>query len=956
MANAHPLVGREYEGSLLVDLLERPRGEKPGVILVAGEAGIGKSRLIEETLARLSRPVLRGEATADSMFPYAPLVQVIRAYGRDHRDALLSLPLTNHLALLLPELGLDQGETDPSTLRAAICDVAAAAGDAGSILVLEDLHWADGGTLDVLLELAKVPEQSGLSIVATYRNDELPRLHHLRGVRSELRRAERLHEMVLQPMSRAETYRLAEEVAGSGLSEGVCHAIFERSDGIPFFVEGLAASVALDAPADGSTEEERVGEPSETLRDAIRLRTSALDAPETEALEVMAAAGASIDLPLLADLVDPDSVTRLIEHGWLIEVDGRTASFRHALVRDAIHADIPWLRRRERHRFLAQALEARGAAPEEVAHQWLAAREPLRARAHLLQAARSFCSVHAYRDARALLIEALAEWDGDGIDPERMGALELLARCTELSGDRDEAVAMWQVISKAREELDDAEGLARALRHLATLFEMRGDWDEAVAARVAAAAGFGACAQPAEAAMERVAAASHLQAAGELSSALDLVLQAGTDVEISGHGELRLRALALEGQIRAKLGQPAGVTMARDALGLALSEEYTAPAAEAYYRLASALEHTAEYAGALDAYESAFAFCKSRGIEGMGEVCFACLTPVMRHVGRWKEATEVCRNVMRDGDAPAVARNVAATELGLINAIKGNAASARRLLAPALSFARASDIFGLVIECSWGLAMVQALEGKADGASTTAIELVESCRQREEWHYSVSAMRWCGTWFSERRDEPGLMSAVDALASAASRTGSQEAQAALGYGLIEVALLNGDGKKAFVQAEQTLKLLDNLPAPYEVAEMRARTAVALIGAGRRDAALGILTAAYRTAKKLGARPLASRIVGQFEGLGEPIEPHLGRRATNESKRAGLSRRELDVLRHVAGGQTNKEIAEVLFLSTRTVDMHLRNILLKLDCRSRAEAVRRAGELGLLADANPENTA
>jgi DNA-binding CsgD family transcriptional regulator len=955
MANANPLVGREYERSLLVDLLGRMRGERPGVIFITGEAGIGKSRLIDETLAVLSRPILRGDAAAGSVSPYAPLIQVIRAYSRDHRDALIGLPLTKHLSLLVPELGDGQDETDPLTLRTAICDVAAAAGDAGSIVVLEDLHWADGGTLEVLLELARVPERSDLSIVATYRNDELPRLHRLRSARSELKRAGRVQEIVLQPLTRQDAYRLMEEVAGSSLPEDVRQRIFTRSDGIPFFVEELASSIALDAQASRSTEVED-GEPPETLRDAIRLRTSMLDAPVTEVLEVMATAGFSIDLPLLAALVDPDSVTRLIEHGWLVEVEGPTVSFRHALVRDAIYADIPWLRRRERHRFLAEALELRGAAPEDVALHWLAAREPLRARAPLLQAARSFCSVHAYRDARALLQTALGEWESDGVDPERLCALELQARCTELSGDRDVAVGMWQEVSKARGELDDAEGLARAQRRLATLLEMRGDWDDAVAARAAAAAGFGACAQPAEAAIERLAAASHLVTAGALNSALALVQQAGTDVEASGHGELRLRVLSLEGEIRAKLGQPAGLTMARNALSLALSEEYAAPAAEAYYRLASVLEHGADYAGAVDAYESAFAFCKSRGIEGMGEVCLACMTPVMRHVGRWKEAIEVCRNVIRDGDAPAVARNVATGELGLIHGIKGNATSARRLLAPALSFARANDIFGLIIECSWGLAMVQVLEGKSVDASTTAAELVESCRRREEWHYSLSAMRWCSTWFSEQRNETGLLAAVDVLTRAAARTGSQEAQAALAHGLVEIALMHGEDQRGFVQAEQALNLLERISAPYEVAEMRARCAAALLEAGRRDAALGILTASYRTAKKLGARTLAHRIVRQFEALGEPIEPHLGRRAGGQAERAGLSRRELDVLRHVARGRTNKEIAEALFLSTRTVDMHLRNILMKLSCRSRSEAVRRAAELGLLADAHPGDTA
>ena len=952
-ATVKALVGRDREMSLLLQLLGASDRE-PGVIFVTGEAGIGKTRLVQESLGRSSRPVLRGETSVDPASPYAPIIQALRDFGRDHLDVLMGLPLTKHLGPLLPELDLAETESDPPTLSAAICDALEAAGGRDAVLLLEDLHWADSGTLDVLLEIARVPERSGLSVICTYRNDELSRLHRLRRTRSELKRAGRLHEIVLRPMSLDEVSRLAEDVAGSALSEDAVGIIFERSDGIPFFVEELASSLAVDRASDGSAGPQ-AQEPPETLKDAIRLRASSLDPPLIEVLEVMAVAGISVDLPLLASIVDPDSVTALIEHGWPVVIEGGTASFRHALVRDAIYSDIPWLRRRERHRFLAEELEARGAAPEDIAHHWVSAREPLRARPHLLRAARSFCSIHAYRDARELLLEAMKEWPGEEAETERLDALELLAGCSELCGDADEGARLWQQVSSGREQLDDAQGSARARRRLATLLEMRGDWDDAVTARMAAAEGFDRSALPAEAATERLTAAAHLTSAGDTTSALALVQQAARDAEVAGDNEVKVRVLALEGEIRAKLGEPAGVQMAREALGLALSEEYTAATAEAYYRLAAALEHDAQYVGAVDTYESGFAFCQKRGLDDMGDFCLACMTPVMRHIGRWKEASTVCRNVMRKGDAPPIAHNVASGELGLIEAIKGNVGPASRFLGPALAFARANDVFGLVVECSWGTAVVHALAGREEEASAIAGTLVEECLRREEWHYSVSAMRWCSMWFSDRGDEAGLLSAVNVVSNAATQTGSQEAKATLAYGLVEAALLKGDERQASDQAQRTLTLLEGVTAPYEVAEMRARCAVALAGGGHREAAIGLLTAAYRTAKKLGGRPLGLRIVGQFETLGEPVEQHLGRRATAQSERGGLSRRELDVLRYVSTGRTNKEIAEALFLSTRTVDMHVRSILMKLGCRTRAEAVRRAAELGLLGS-EPENTA
>jgi ATP/maltotriose-dependent transcriptional regulator MalT len=123
--------------------------------------------------------------------------------------------------------------------------------------------------------------------------------------------------------------------------------------------------------------------------------------------------------------------------------------------------------------------------------------------------------------------------------------------------------------------------------------------------------------------------------------------------------------------------------------------------------------------------------------------------------------------------------------------------------------------------------------------------------------------------------------------------------------------------------------------------------VALAAAGKREAAVGLLTDAYRTARKLSARPLARRAVVVLQILGESVERRLGPRAGVEARSAGLSRREVEVVRLAADGLTNREIATRLFLSKRTVDMHVRNLLAKLGCRSRVEAVQRARSLQLL---------
>jgi DNA-binding NarL/FixJ family response regulator len=162
-----------------------------------------------------------------------------------------------------------------------------------------------------------------------------------------------------------------------------------------------------------------------------------------------------------------------------------------------------------------------------------------------------------------------------------------------------------------------------------------------------------------------------------------------------------------------------------------------------------------------------------------------------------------------------------------------------------------------------------------------------------------------------------------------------------------LALADGDAAGAAQQFTHALDVVGDLTVPYERAETELRAAVALAAAGERGLAIEHLTSAYRAARRLGARPLARAAAEELARLGEKVERRLGRRAAGELEHAGLSRREVEVLRLVSVGRTNREIARALFLSPRTIDMHVRNVLTKLGCRSRTEATRRAVELGLL---------
>jgi DNA-binding NarL/FixJ family response regulator len=159
----------------------------------------------------------------------------------------------------------------------------------------------------------------------------------------------------------------------------------------------------------------------------------------------------------------------------------------------------------------------------------------------------------------------------------------------------------------------------------------------------------------------------------------------------------------------------------------------------------------------------------------------------------------------------------------------------------------------------------------------------------------------------------------------------------------ETALLDGAPEQATDQFARALVLLHGVDVPVDRAESQRRLAAALVAAGRREEAVAHLVAAHRTARRLGARPLCDRLAAELAALGEQVD----RRAGAQSAQGGLTRREVEVVRLVALGRSNREIAQELFLSPRTVEMHVDSILAKLDCRSRSGAARRAGELGLL---------
>lgn len=972
MTGSTPLIGRRRELAWLAEAAHEAFAGQGALVLLAGEAGVGKTHLAEAAFA--DGPFLRGAASLPGGAPYGPVVAALRQRLRDAPDVLDACPLRAHLALLVPELGPASETSDRATMFEALRSALAAV--APAVILLDDLQWSDSATLDLLAALAVPVRELPLLLVAAYRSDEIGRGHVLRRLRADLRRARALRELLVAPLDAAATRELTALALDAEPGPALAATVFDRTQGFPFFIQELAAVLEADgrltAGPDGLELLSDADVPiPETIRDAVLLRMTSV----TEAGRAAAEAAAVVGPELRLDLAP--ALDELLETGLIVETRPGHAAFRHALVRDAIYEGIPWRRRRDLHAAFADALQFGGAPSGQIAAHRLAAGDRDRALDAFLAAARELAHVHAHRDAATAALQALDLWPDGERTEERLTALDDYAHSAELAGDLPEATrALREAATLRRAALADATSgagtggagasrtgappagahaadahpsaaLATTERRLAALYDLQGDRDHALLARRAAVVAFDAASLPGEAASERLVLAGYGQSAGRHAEAADLARAAQADGERAGRPDLRARALGLEGVARAKRGDyAAGVDTIRVGLALALEHELTTEAAELYQRLATAMETAADYGGAREALTTAVGLCELSGASGQEYVCLSCMAYVLRELGDWDQAAQLCRE-LGAGEARPDDACVADGILGAILAYRGDTRTGEPLLLRCRATAMRLDVVSMDVDSSAALAWVAAHAGDLPAAAEYARHVLARWERSEDHHYAIPGLRYATTVFAATDDLARARATAEALSTIAAGTGHADALAALAHALAELALAEGEADAAADKLGRALELHADLELPFERAQIALRAGVALAAAGRREPALQRLEESYRTARRLNARPLAAAAAAEFERLGEPLERRLGARAAQQHAAAGLSRRELEVTRLVSLGRTNREIARELFLSPRTVDMHVRNILAKLSCRTRTEAASRAAELGLL---------
>ena len=311
----------------------------------------------------------------------------------------------------------------------------------------------------------------------------------------------------------------------------------------------------------------------------------------------------------------------------------------------------------------------------------------------------------------------------------------------------------------------------------------------------------------------------------------------------AGRSDLEARALGLEGNVRARMGDAtSGLPLVRRGLGMALDLGLTTAAAELYQRLADSLEHAGTYDPARAAYLEGAEYCRTRSIEPTAQLCLACMAVVLWQTGDWPGAERTSREVVTSSDATPHATAVAEGIVGMVAAMRGNAIRARPHLERSLQLARRIELAAMEIISSWGLAVCERLDGDQSAALERCSDILARWERTEECHYVVQPLRWATSVFAEAGDATDVRACADALAKIAAQTGQPEAVAALANALGEAASLEGDQVAAVAHLMSALETVSTRDLPLERAAIGRQAGLALARAGRRADAVSVLVA------------------------------------------------------------------------------------------------------------------
>jgi DNA-binding CsgD family transcriptional regulator/tetratricopeptide (TPR) repeat protein len=831
------------------------------LVLVAGEAGVGKSALIERFQREL--PDSRWWwGTCDGLFtprPLGPLLDLADQFG-------------GRLAELC-RAGADREKL----FHALLLELSPA--DALDVVVIEDVHWADDATLDLLRHLGRRLRDLSVLLVATYRDDALPAGHPLRLVLGDLASSRYTRRVDLKRLSPRSVARLA---AGSGLA---ATELYRLTGGNPFYLTeilGAAARAAggVEVPA--------------SARDAVLARAAQLSGPAREVLDAAALAGTRVELRLLAAILDsPLSTVDELVAGGLVSGDGHALRFRHEIGRLAVAQAVPAHRVRSVHRRMLSALHAAGCDDEaRLAFHAEAAGDAAAVLRHAPAAARQAAELASHREAAAQYERALRF--AEAADPASRAGLyqgfadeaAVLDRWQEAQAAAERALALWRAVGDRLGEGDTLRRLARIQRSLCRGAEAAATAREAVAT-------LAPLGPSVELAWAYAALAHLLLIRTDYPAAVEAAQRAAGLAVRFGATEV-LSAVTTTLGICAVFNGAEWAGLLRQALDMAVTAGHHDQAGRAYTNLGAAYVLECDFAAAERYLAEGAAYCAEHDVTAYAAGVRGDQVSLLERTGRWDEALALCTRQLDTVAPRSVMWLYLSIHAGILRARRGEP-DAWSYLDEAVPEAERAGEAQQQLPVRLARAEAYWLDGRQPEARREA-ELADDV--------SAHAHAW----------QRG------AVAAWLARTGST--RPARGP-IPEPYRLLRDGEHVRA-AEAWIRL----GCPYEAGlALTDATDEAPVRRG-----LGILT-------QLGAGPAVRVARRRLRALGARSVT-VGPRTSTRADPLGLTRRERDVLDLLRVEHTNAEIAAKLFISPRTVDHHVSAILAKLRVSTRAAAVAR----------------
>ncbi|MEU6668772.1 AAA family ATPase [Streptomyces sp. NPDC046727] len=996
-------VGRTDELDTLNDALARAAAAEPQALLLGGEAGVGKTRLVEEfATAAAGRDAVVAvggcvEIGADGL-PFAPFSTALRVL----RDALpeefaaAAAGQEEELARLLPDLGEagagrhdEQGMARLFELTARLLERVAAARTV--VLVLEDLHWADASTRHLLAYLLRTLRAGRLLVLATYRSDDIHRRHPLRPLLAELDRLRTVRRVELARFTREEAGRQIAGILAAEPDPAQVDEIYARSDGNAFFIEELAVAVA-EGNCTGLTD---------SLRDLLLVRVEALPESAQRVARIVAEGGSTVEYRLIAavaQLTEDDLIEALRAavgaHILTVTRTGDGYRFRHSLVREAVADDLlPGERSRLSRRY-AEALEADPAlVPADarvmrLASYWYHAHDAAKALPAVLAAAAVARRRHAYTEQLGLLERAMELWD---TTPEEVRAalrpadyaeacppappegragthgdrdpattplryLDLLAEAAlagRFGGERERAL---KITKQALRLLDEERDPLRAAwfwvqRSRLVQAQARGDGRHELATAQDLVRGL----PPSEVHAEVLAVAANWSMQHRPGpEALTAAERAVEYARMVGARETELHARLTLGGLTVEAGDPeTGLAQMRQVLRDTQADGMHHVAGRAYVNLPSALQSVGRDREAVPLLREGIDFCRRYGLLESGARAWGSLSEALYSLGRWQEAAEAAAHATRVGHS-ARPRGAGALHQARLALARGDLAEAGRRLAAARSWYGTHDPVPQqtlpVARIALGVA---AAEGRIDDARAALLPVLDAGfppgTHRHGWPLLLAAVTAEADARTLPAARPGRSETLDRLATVV-RTLTTGVPLWGAYGQwTRAELLRARGRDTVDTWSPVVTAFECLDRPYDLARVRHRLAGALLAEGgedERDRAVELLRLAAAVAAHLGARPLADAVARLARRARLSLARASEQAPADPAAALGLTSRERDVLGLVAAGRTNRQIAEELFISPKTASVHVSNILSKLGVSGRGEAAAVAHRLEL----------